>query len=571
MKIDAQDKEIQELLKGAFFKIPRFQRAYSWEEDEVESFWNDIIDNDDTNYFIGSVVAYVIEKPMVGLVDGQQRFTTITIMLAAIREKFKEFEERELALGVQNYIESQDADNNKKFILAPETSYPYFQREIQKYDPVKIIQTPKDIGFEETKIQEAYELIKLLIEKHLETLNVNQQSDSYRRIIIDKLKEIRSKILKLKLVYILLENETDAYLIFETLNARGKELNMSDLVKNLLLKNLPHSYEGYDESQSLWQILVDKFGSLRDKKDKTILDQYLYHYWNATRDSITLKKLFPEIKKSLGDQPQECQIFLKDIVESSEYYLNILEPDTIISNANNYNLIQSLKNLHDIKVQIVYPLLLTLFMVKHRDKISTRLLRNFVTNIEKFHIQFNGVCRRKTGGTLTKLYNETAQNLYNVENEQEANKIFNEFRNSLKRLAVSEEEFILNYAQLEYDTKNLKRKNIIKISLFMLLNNAPNNPFKGEYNDMTIEHLVSQSSKSDSMPNIGNLILVGAKLNNEKLKNLDVKEKLKILEEHKYPIEESYLNTDWNGSQAEIGQRAIELARAVYQLTKIQS
>lgn len=210
-------------------------------------------------------------------------------------------------------------------------------------------------------------------------------------------------------------------------------------------------------------------------------------------------------------------------------------------------------------------------MVKHRDKISTRLLRNFVTNIEKFHIQFNGVCRRKTGGSLTKLYNETAQNLYKVENEQEANKLFNDFRNSLRRLAVSQEEFILNFTQLEYDTKNSKRKNIIKISLFMLLNNVPNNPFKGEYNDMTIEHLISQSSKSDNMPNIGNLILVGARLNNEKLKNFDVKEKLKILEQHKYPIEESFLNIDWNGSQAEIKERAIELARSVYQLTKIQS
>ena len=226
MKIEAQDKEIQELLRGTFFKIPRFQRAYSWEADEIEDFWNDIVDNQDVNYFIGSVVAYIVDKPMVGLVDGQQRFTTVTIILSAIREKFKELGEEELAKGVQNYIEGNDADNKKQFILAPETSYPYFQREVQKYDPVHVSHSAKDISFEETKIKDAYSLVTKLLNEYLEKFKLNKESSTYKDALVQKVKDLRSKILKLKLVYILLDNEVDTYIIFETLNNRSKEINI---------------------------------------------------------------------------------------------------------------------------------------------------------------------------------------------------------------------------------------------------------------------------------------------------------------------------------------------------------
>lgn len=570
MKIEAQDKEIQELLRGTFFKIPRFQRAYSWETDEVEDFWNDIVENQDANYFIGSVVAYIVDKPMVGLVDGQQRFTTVTIILSAIREKFKELGDEELAKGVQNYIEGNDADNKKQFILAPETSYPYFQREIQKYDPVKVNHAKKDISFEETKIKDAYALVIKLLNEYLEKFNLNKESSTYRDTLIQKVKDLRSKILRLKLVYILLDNEVDAYLIFETLNARGKELNVSDLVKNLLLKNLPNSHVDYDESQGLWQTLIDKLDTLKDKQDKTIVDQYLYHYWNATNSNTTSKKLFPTIKEKLGDNPEECQNFLKNIVESSECYLNILDPDTIEITVKNKPLFSSLKTIQELKIKIVYPLLLSILISQQKSKISTKLLRGFIETIEQFHFQFNGVCRRKTGGTLTNLYNETAQKVYRADDVSKINAIFIEFKKSLNKLAVSKEEFILNFDKLTYDSRNSKHKNIIKYSLFIVMENIPNKPYSGEFLDLTIEHLISQATKVPYMSNIGNLILVGAKLNNEKLKDLELKNKIKILEEHSYPLIENFLNPLWDGSEDEIQIRSRELAERIYELTRIK-
>lgn len=569
MKIEAQDKEIQELLRGTFFKIPRFQRAYSWETDEVEDFWTDIVENQDANYFIGSVVAYIVDKPMVGLVDGQQRFTTITIILSAIREKFKELGEDELARGVQNYIEGQDADNKKQFILAPESSYPYFQREIQKYDLINLNHSSNDISFEESKIKDAYTLVKKLLNEYLEKFRLNKESSTYKETLIQKVKELRSKILKLKLVYILLDNEVDAYLIFETLNARGKELNVSDLVKNLLLKNLPNSHVDYDESQALWQTLIDKLESVKDKQDKTIVDQYLYHYWNATHSITTAKKLFPTIKDTLGEKPEDCENFLKNLVENSECYLNILDPETIEKITKNKPLIYSLKVIQELKIKIIYPLLLSLLISNKKEIISTRLLKNFVSTIEQFHFQFNGVCRRKTGGTLTTLYNETAQKVYNTNDVNDINAIFIDFKKSLSKIAVSKEEFVLNFEKLSYDNKNIKHKNIIKYSLFMILESVSHKPYSGEFTDLTIEHLLSQSSKTSYMSNIGNLVLVGSKLNNEKLKDLELKDKIKILEEHKYPLLENFIDPLWDASEDKINIRSKQLGEKIYNLTSI--
>ena len=98
MKIEANDKDLRDVFKLGYFKIPRFQRPYSWERDEVVNFWDDITKNTSPEYFIGSMVVYQDNKPYFGIVDGQQRLTTITLILSAIRDAFIKLGEQDLAL-----------------------------------------------------------------------------------------------------------------------------------------------------------------------------------------------------------------------------------------------------------------------------------------------------------------------------------------------------------------------------------------------------------------------------------------------------------------------------------------
>ena len=89
MKIESRDVSLDELLTANYFFIPRFQRPYSWDDENINDFWSDISDNIGTNYFIGSMVAYKKGDNTLGVVDGQQRLTTITILLCTIRDHFE--------------------------------------------------------------------------------------------------------------------------------------------------------------------------------------------------------------------------------------------------------------------------------------------------------------------------------------------------------------------------------------------------------------------------------------------------------------------------------------------------
>ena len=91
--------------------IPRFQRPYSWKSDNIRDFWNDITNSDEGSYFIGSMVIYSMKQDRFGVVDGQQRLTTITILLCVIRDHLAKLGEEELAKGVHNFIETRDRDN----------------------------------------------------------------------------------------------------------------------------------------------------------------------------------------------------------------------------------------------------------------------------------------------------------------------------------------------------------------------------------------------------------------------------------------------------------------------------
>lgn len=132
MKIRSIDRDIADILKGGFYRIPRFQRPYSWDRENTADFWKDVIEDSEGEYFIGSMVTYQPKGSDVSfVVDGQQRLTTIIMILASLRNRFRELNAPDLAAGLQTFIERTDLSNKKQFSLQTETSYPFLQTQIQ--------------------------------------------------------------------------------------------------------------------------------------------------------------------------------------------------------------------------------------------------------------------------------------------------------------------------------------------------------------------------------------------------------------------------------------------------------
>ena len=138
MKITSLDKEIRKIFEAGYYNIPRFQRPYSWEKEQIIEFWNDTIKDSESDYFIGSIVVYKKTDELFGIVDGQQRLTTITMILCAVRDFYIQEGFVNPAKGVHVLIEKIDLNNEQKFVLQTETSYPYFQEHIQKYEEPEI-------------------------------------------------------------------------------------------------------------------------------------------------------------------------------------------------------------------------------------------------------------------------------------------------------------------------------------------------------------------------------------------------------------------------------------------------
>jgi uncharacterized protein DUF262 len=208
MKITCIDKELKTVLSSHFYKIPRFQRPYLWEKEQVDEFWQDAIANQDPDYFIGSMVVFMMTHDTFGVVDGQQRLTTITMILCALRNALIALNEESLALGIQHLVEKPDINNKSQFVLQTETSYPYLQEHIQKLGEPDSDDTAP--GEEETHLQRAFDLITKAIDKAVNTVKMDKSVPAKNKPakIRQALTEIRDRVLRLKLIFVELLSPT---------------------------------------------------------------------------------------------------------------------------------------------------------------------------------------------------------------------------------------------------------------------------------------------------------------------------------------------------------------------------
>ena len=567
MKIEANDKEVLDIFSLGYFQIPRFQRPYSWSEEEVNNFWDDVVIEDNAQYFIGSMVVYQTEKPYFGIVDGQQRLTTITLMLAAIRNAFRILGDENLSIGVHNYIEKPTIDNKKEFILKSETSFPYLQDHIQSFEGAKV---KCKVGHEELKLKNAFELINKKLSSFIPGWKENEAKiellDESRVAIIDRLKTIRNKILSLKLVFIQLDNEDDAYLIFETLNTRGKDLTTPDLVKNLLLKKVQSSNKTFDTAQIIWNKILEKFD---DSGIENAMTSFLYHHWLSKYADTTEQKLFGEIKKHISNSDEAFSLLI-EFQQNADYYASIRSPNNYSWTPEENDLKECLEALNILNVKQQMPMVLSLIRAYREQNLTRKALLQILGKIESFHFIFNKITSQHSSSSISSIYYKHARELTQTNNHDKIQSIFSSLIRSLKSKSPDFEEFEIEFTKLIYTKSKTRNKKIITyiLSRFMGKNI---NALPIHYEFTSIEHILPQSKEcnEDVVGSIGNLILVDRKTNSEELKNLDFQEKIKILADKGYPIDSDLLEANqW--TEEEITKRAKSMAhKAFHQLWSI--
>lgn len=561
MKITTLDKNVEEVLSLGYYNIPRFQRPFSWEKSQVEDFWSDTITDNTADYFIGSIVVYEEDrtKKTFGIVDGQQRLTTITLTLCALRNAFENQDFHDQALGIHNLIERKNIDNKSEYVLQPETSYPYFQEHIQKFGNPDI---DEKVGEEEKLLKAAFDLISGNIEDSMSAIDSDPSlnEDAKKEAIIKKLTLIREKILGLKVIYITLDNEDDAYVIFETMNTRGKDLTIADLLKSHLLKPMRPQNAKVDIYKENWNDIVTTI-----ERSGVGLDEFLYHHWLSKYERyVPAKRLFKSIKKEIT--PEKSKSYFDELYHDSKTYYSILSPTSIEWSKNELGIRFSLKALALFRVKQQVPMLLSVMRDYTAGKLKQKHVQDILEAIENFHFIFSAITSQRSSGGISGMYASHAIKLVNSESFDERIATLNSLKSELKRRLPSYQGFEANFIEISYTNdidkqKKLAQYILAKIDAFY----ADGLPI--DYDLMTIEHLSPQNPKGkaplQNVGQLGNLILINADLNNE-LDNKSFSEKKVVLAKSRVALDNIIKNSEeWDEGKVE--ERTKHLSKLAYE------
>jgi uncharacterized protein with ParB-like and HNH nuclease domain/predicted transport protein len=446
-------------------RIPIYQRKYSWNLKQCKELWKDIIEvgksNEESNHFIGSVV-YIREKHSFPgeldtylVIDGQQRITTISLILCALCDYLKENPIRDYTKLFEYYLINSKENGEDKYnlLLTKDDKKSYIKL-------LDSISSHNKLSFDKNdsiRIRENYEFFREEIEK--EDFNT-----------------FYNGIFRLIFVQIDLERGKDnPQLIFESLNSTGLELNRADLIRNYILMDLDNK-----EQERLYTNYWYKIESRFNHEKSTLLDDFIRHYLTVKLSSIPVEKLVYEEFKKYSLKWDKIQDLIEDIEIYSKYYSNIIFFSDEDKEINNH-----FKNLEDLKYTVARPFVMSIYMDYDKDIINKNEFIEVLEMVESY------LFRRYICEIPTPSLNKTFADLYGQINKEKyvesiaVNFILKAQDRHYKRFPDDEEfkeKFLLK------DIYNLKSRNYI-------LDKLENYNHKEHLivEDYTIEHIMPQT------------------------------------------------------------------------------
>jgi len=567
LEFKAEDTIVERVLFSEYkkYKVPRYQRPYAWTEEQLSEFWNDLINNDQP-YFIGSFIFNHESSHKTGwieIIDGQQRLLTITIFASALRDIAKPIDSQKAKLYHTKDIIQQDRYGKASIRIVPGDSIKdYFKATIQDCDN-NILDTSPDTK-EQSRIRDAYKYFHSKLTDDLTQFDSNDRK-------LARLDCLRKRVSNLIVIDIKIMNEEEAYEIFETTNARGIDLSVADLLKNLIFKKIP-AQQDRDLAKEIWQDVTNNI-----EETNTELKKFVRYFWLSRYASVSEKKLFREIKK----RTTNWDTLLDEIWNASACYNKLLQ-----GNAADF---QDLKNGHKIYKALFS---IRLMNVSQCYVVFLSILRNFKSLgtdptkvfqlIENFTFKYSVVCKLP-GNKVENIYSKyalkvqaAASSLPSKKRPAQIQKIFADLQKELTRESPSRDLFCDKFANISYKNSEQARKLIKYILGKMNDHSAATQEQKINFDNVNIEHILPQKphkdwhlTKKEIKPyvnKLGNLTLVGKQINS-KLQNKVIKHKMPELKRSELPVTKilvnhlNNLNNKWGEPEITTRQKALaELA-----------
>lgn len=525
-------RSIGSYLQENVYYIPDYQRGYSWEGgNEVEDFWNDlqsVIKEGRDQHFFGQVVIHKSsEDGKYYIIDGQQRTTTSVIFLSALSQLFEKIYTEHKYMAAKNRTEdirlkyigrwSEEEDGLRLYL--GKSNREYFRNNIQVGSPKKSNTETKS----NAKIREAYEYFMDKLSEKIGNLDGGEKK--YKEIY----KYYHTFIEFFKVMYVETDDLNEAFIIFETLNARGKDLETSDLLKNHLFRL---SGNKIDQIKDKWQQMIRNL----DKIDTT---KFIRHYWNSREDFSTERYLYKRMRENVRSS-RKCEEIMDDLLELSEVYraLYYADEERFYTNAE-LNL--ALSNLKTVNARTFYPIILAMQKVGYSEKEMAQVVKAIESLIVR-----NCVIAGKVANKYEKLFAKIAYKISNFKYDS-----INDIVCRIKMDTINDEVFLNAFNVYSDGGKTTIRFILKSINCFV----DGETTVIDDNQKVHIEHImpvkkgaweVSDEDHDEYLNRIGNLTLLGSEYN-KKISNKRFDEKKEIYQTSSILITKDIVNyTHWD-------------------------
>lgn len=592
-RIEANDLTISTIYKD-FYTVPDFQREYVWEHKDVEKLLQDVLDEfydeegriqEGPEYFLGSIVVCKNEEGTFQLIDGQQRMTTIYLVLCAARDVLVEVKS-----SAPQWLDKQISD----VYADPRTGGDIRQLRLtlQYEDSDGILDhvakgEPIDGSAEKTKsvrrIREAYDTIK-------EWYRTERQGNP------DKIKEFLVAFTnRIKLIRIVTPSLANALKVFETINDRGVGLNAMDLLKNRLFMRM--SSRDYSTLKKQWKTLVDTLDGCQEKPLRFLRYYIMAHH----RIDIHRGIREDEIYEWFINHTDECRInadplgFANTLIECAKAYANFLKSKNITGEENRY--LQNI-TLLDKALRQHYILLLA------ARNFERQLFDRLCEEIE--NLLFCYIIAREPPKSYERKFAQWSENLRVVNNKANLNEFMRDyFYRDMHRLR---NEFDFRFKELGENSINKYRIRYILAKLSQSVEEAAwNNPTYTRLDHyiakgVELEHILPQSPSVENafdkpehydlyVQKLGNLTLLEETIN-KSIRNLPYSRKCEGYRQSSFLLTKSLVErprvgvdtrlnraveglkqfNEWNARAIDERQKMLsQLARAIWSIPEPDS
>ncbi|MEM0992460.1 MAG: DUF262 domain-containing HNH endonuclease family protein [Bacteroidota bacterium] len=561
--LDTNTSNIEDIFgNGKIYRVPLYQRDYSWKLENWEDLWIDIEETASTDYphYMGAIVLQNSKDKSFIIIDGQQRLATISIAIVASIYQIKKLihagtdkaqNEERVELLMRKYIGTKSAASLKY------SSKLFLNENNDSFYQSTLLQFKKPINYR--KLSDSDKLLWDAFYYFDQQLSSKFSTDFSGAKIAAFIDDFLST--KLVFIQITVDDDLSAYTVFETLNSRGIGLTSTDLLKNFLFSKVAASKTDLDHVKHQWKKIIDIIG-LNE------FPAFLRHYTNSFDLIVTKDKLFKRLKTKIK---QANAVFeLLDALEQSAYLYYALEKpaDEFWEDYTEYNIKDTIRELNLFKVKQYKSLVIAAFQYFDKSNFVKALK---ICTVISFRYNIIG---RLNANDLEKVYNKAAIAISKKEVAHAR-----DLAHALKSVYVDDEVFANTFSTKTLNTRNQKK--LIRYILVKLEVQMTSKDFDFEETAATIEHILpesiekseywqsyfSEDEHANLVNRLGNLSLLEPRLNRTAA-NQDFEQKKEIYQESQYEMTKQVEMSEWNPQL--LKRRQARLAKVAKSIWKIQ-